>query len=183
PELAAKVRMLRDHGSSQKYHHKVVGVNSRMDGLQGAVLGVKLRHLPNWNEERRRKAEMYREQLNGVDGIILPREMDYAQHIYHIFAVRVRNRDALMAALTEKGVGCGIHYPVPVHLQEAYSFMGMKKGQFPVAEKCADELVSLPMFAELAEEQIEYVAYEIKSFLRHYRPVATDMTTQAQPSA
>jgi dTDP-4-amino-4,6-dideoxygalactose transaminase len=183
PELAAKVRMLRDHGQSHKYHHQVIGVNSRMDGLQGAVLGVKLRYLPNWNEERRRRAELYREQLSGVDGIILPREMDYARHIYHIFAVRVRNRDALMAALTEKGVGCGIHYPVPVHLQEAYNFMGMKKGQFPVAEKCADEVVSLPMFAELTEEQIEYVAYEIKSFFRHYRPVAADMTTQAQPFA
>ena len=182
PELAAKVRMLRDHGQSRKYHHQVIGVNSRMDGLQGAVLGVKLRHLPKWNEERRRRAELYREQLSGVDGVFLPREMDYAQHIYHIFAVRVRNRDALMAALTEKGVGCGIHYPVPVHLQEAYSFMGMKKGQFPVAEKCADEVMSLPMFAELTEEQIEYVAYEIKSFFRHYRPVAADMTTQPQPS-
>jgi len=183
PELAAKVRMLRDHGQSRKYHHQVIGVNSRMDGLQGAVLGVKLRHLPRWNEERRRRAEMYREQLSGVDGVILPREMEYAQHIYHIFAVRVRNRDALMAALTEKGVGCGIHYPVPVHLQEAYNFMGMKMGQFPVAEKCADEVVSLPMFAELTEEQIEYVAYEVKSFFRHYRPAATDMTTQVQPFA
>ena len=180
PELAAKIRMLRDHGQSRKYHHDVIGVNSRMDGIQGAVLGVKLRCLQNWNAERRRRVAMYREHLSGIGDIVLPREMDYAQHIYHIFAVRVRNRDALMATLNEKGIGCGIHYPVPVHLQEAYSFLGMRKGQFPVAEKCAEEMVSLPMFAELTEEQIEYVAYEIKSFFRHNRYVMADMATQAQ---
>ena len=171
--------MLRDHGQSRKYHHEVIGVNSRMDGLQGAVLGVKLRHLPDWNAMRRQRAEKYREQLSGVDGVVLPSEMGYAKHVYHIFAVRVRNRDAFVTALTEKGVGCGIHYPVPVHLQEAYNFMGVKKGRFPVAEKCADEVVSLPMFAELTEEQIEYVAYEVKSFFKHYRPLVMDQVIPA----
>ena len=179
PELSAKIRMLRDHGQSRKYHHEVIGVNSRMDGLQGAVLGVKLRHLPDWNAMRRQRAEKYREQLSGVDGVVLPSEMGYAKHVYHIFAVRVRNRDAFVTALTEKGVGCGIHYPVPVHLQEAYNFMGVKKGRFPVAEKCADEVVSLPMFAELTEEQIEYVAYEVKSFFKHYRPLVMDQVIPA----
>lgn len=176
PGLAATIKMLRDHGQSRRYHHEVIGVNSRMDGLQGGVLGVKLRYLPSWNAERRRKADMYREQLSGVDGIILPREMDYARHVYHIFAARVRNRDAFLAALTEKGVGCGIHYPVPIHLQGAYSSMVMKKGTFPVAEKCAAEVVSLPMFPELTEEQIEHVVYEVKSFLRKCQPPRRDDT-------
>jgi dTDP-4-amino-4,6-dideoxygalactose transaminase len=183
PELAEKVRILRDHGQSRKYRHEVIGVNSRMDGLQGAVLGVKLRHLPDWNEKRRRRAYMYREQLSGVNGIILPREMEYARHIYHIFALRVPKRDEFMAALTEKGVGCGIHYPVPVHLQGAYSFMGLQRGSFPVAEKCADELVSLPMFAELTEEQIEYVAYEVKKIFRPHRHAVPDISTRTQPAA
>jgi len=180
PELTSKIRMLRDHGQSRKYCHEVIGVNSRMDGLQGVVLGVKLRHLPSWNAERRRIAEIYREQLSGVDGVILPTEMDYAQHIYHIYAVRVRNRDAFMASLTENGIGCGIHYPVPVHLQQAYNFMGMKKGKFPVAEKCADEVVSLPMFPELTKEQIEYVVYWVKSFFLHNRQLAAETTTPVQ---
>ncbi len=167
PELEQRIRKLRDHGQSRKYFHEMIGVNSRMDGLQGAVLGVKLRHLPDWNEARRRNAELYRTYLNGVDGLILPQEMDYAKHIYHIFAVRVPNRDAFMNELTQQDIGCGIHYPVPVHLQEAYAFMGMPKGSFPVAEQCADETVSLPMFPELSQEQIELVADVIIRYFRH----------------
>jgi len=183
PDLAQKIKTLRDHGQSQKYHHKVIGVNSRMDGLQGAVLGVKLRHLSDWNEARRKNAQIYREQLSGLEGVILPREFDYGQHVYHIFAVRVSNRDAFMAALNEKGVGCNIHYPVPVHLQEAFSFMGLRKGHFPVAERCAEEVVSLPMFAELTEDQIEYVVDAVKSFFPKKRPLATEMITAAQTFA
>ena len=165
PELAAKVRMLRDHGQSRKYHHEVIGVNSRMDGFQGAVLGVKLKYLAIWNEARRRNAQKYRELLSGIDGVILPREMDYARHVYHIFAVRVRNRSDFMTELTEKGIGCGIHYPIPVHLQNAYAFLGKGAKSFPVTEECADDIVSLPMSPELTGEQIEYVADTIKRFL------------------
>jgi dTDP-4-amino-4,6-dideoxygalactose transaminase len=157
-----------------------------MDGLQGAVLGVKLRHLPNWNEARRRNAELYRTHLSAVDGVALPTEMDYAKHIYHIFAVRVLNRDALMAELTQKDIGCGIHYPVPIHLQDAYGFMGMPRGSFPMAERCADETVSLPMYPELREEQIELVADVIRKFSRHashpHRKVRTD-SGRATPEA
>lgn len=167
PDLAAKVRMLRDHGQSKKYHHEAIGVNSRMDGFQGAVLGVKLKHLAAWNDARRRNAEAYRGLLSGIDGITLPAEMDYARHVYHIFAVRVRNRSAFMAELTEKGIGCGIHYPVPIHLQAAYAFLGKGVKSFPVTEMCADDVVSLPMFPELSGEQMEYVADTIKRFLSH----------------
>jgi dTDP-4-amino-4,6-dideoxygalactose transaminase len=103
--------------------------------------------------------------LSGVDGVVVPEEAPYARHIYHIYAVRVQNRDKLMSALGEKGVSCGIHYPIPIHLTEAYKFMGLGKGSFPAAEKCADELLSLPMYPELSEEQIEYVCSAIKSLL------------------
>jgi len=165
--LAAKIKMLRDHGQSKKYAHDMIGVNSRMDGLQGAVLGVKLKYLASWNYARIRNADLYRERLGGVEGVVLPEKMPYAHHIYHIFAIGVQDRDLLMKALAEKEIGCGVHYPVPVHLQDAYSFMGHKKGSFPVAEKCAEETLSLPMFAELTEEQIEHTADVIKKHFRH----------------
>ncbi|MDR2017699.1 MAG: DegT/DnrJ/EryC1/StrS family aminotransferase [Syntrophobacterales bacterium] len=165
PELADKMKMFRDHGQAKKYYHGMIGWNARMDGFQGAILGVKLKHLSPWNDSRRRNAAKYSELLSGLGDIVVPKEMSYARHVYHIYAIRVKNRDAFMNSLVEKGVNCGIHYPVPVHLQEAYSSLGLKKGSFPVAEKCADEFVSLPMFAELTDEQIEYVADTVKSIL------------------
>jgi len=161
--LADKMRMLRDHGSSKKYYHQVVGWNARMDGFQGAVLSVKLKHLPAWNEARRKNAELYNKLLSGLEGVITPKEMDYARHVYHIYAIRAQKRDDLIAKLGEKGVNCGIHYPVPVHLQNAYASLGLKAGSFPVAEKVASEFVSLPMFAELTEEQIHYTADMVKA--------------------
>jgi dTDP-4-amino-4,6-dideoxygalactose transaminase len=178
-ELATRVKMVRDHGQSRKYYHDMIGVNGRMDGFQGAVLGVKLKYLTSWNEARMRNAEFYRAMLDGVDGIVVPRKMDYAGHVYHIFAVRVCNRDAFIAALTEKGIGCGVHYPVPIHLQAAYGFLGKGQGSFPIAERLSNELVSLPMFAELTEEQIECVTYAVKSYLRH-TPSAPDMPLDAR---
>lgn len=165
-ELDKKIRILRDHGQSRKYWHDVIGVNGRMDGLQGAVLEVKLRYLAAWNEARRRNAAIYNRLLEGVEGVVTPREMEYGRHVYHIYAIRVQDRQGLMDALTGRGVSCGIHYPVPVHLQDAYQFLGIGKGAFPVAERCAEEFVSLPMFPELSEEQIEKVVYEIKNFFR-----------------
>ncbi len=164
-ELNEVIRMLREHGQSRKYYHELVGVNSRMDGIQGAVLDVKLKYLASWNEGRRRTAALYNELLEGVDGVVTPKEMPYAKHIYHIYAIRVQNREALSKALADKGIACGIHYPVPIHLQHAYNFMGIEKGVFPVAETCAEELLSLPMFPEMTREQIEHVVAEIKGFL------------------
>ncbi len=165
-DLAAKMRMIRDHGSSKKYYHSYVGWNARMDGFQGAVLSVKLPYLASWNEARRRNAKLYDTFLDGSKGIIAPKEMPYAKHVYHIYAVRVQNRDAVISALGEKGIGTNIHYPVPVHLQEAYRFLGLKPGTCPVAEKCASEFVSLPMFPELSAEQIEYVCTELKRIVQ-----------------
>jgi dTDP-4-amino-4,6-dideoxygalactose transaminase len=136
-----------------------------MDGLQGAILSVKLKHLAEWNESRRKNAKIYNDLLAGLDGVVTPREADYAKHVYHIYAVRTKNRDALMNALAEKDIHCGIHYPVPVHQQEAYHSLGLAKGSFPIAELCASELVSLPMFPELTEHQIKQVADKIKEFL------------------
>jgi len=161
--LADKMRILRDHGSSKKYYHQVVGWNARMDGFQGAVLSVKLKYLSQWNDARRKNASLYNQLLSGTQEIIIPTEMDYARHVYHVYALRVKNRDALIAALGEKGIGTNVHYPVPVHLQNAYASMGLKEGTYPVAEKCASEFISLPMFAELTEEQISYVAEQVKA--------------------
>jgi len=165
-ELAEKLRMFRDHGQAKKYYHSMVGWNGRMDGLQAAVLSVKLKYLASWNEARRRNAQHYNELLANTDGLIIPAEADYARHIYHIYTIRAENRDALMGDLAQKDIACGIHYPLPIHLQEAYRFLGHGKGSFPIAERCAQEQVSLPMFAELTSEQIEKVCQEIRSFLR-----------------
>jgi dTDP-4-amino-4,6-dideoxygalactose transaminase len=172
-KLSDRVRMLRDHGQSSKYYHAMIGMNSRMDGVQGAVLRVKLRHLTAWNHARIRNAALYRKLLAGVDGIVLPVQKDYAHHVYHLFAVRVRNRQEFMAALAERGINCGIHYPVPIHLQDAYRSLGLGKGNYPVAEKCAEEVVSLPMYPELTAGQIEFVATEVKNLLRCGQAPAT----------
>ena len=165
PAMAAKIRMVRDHGQSKKYHHDLIGWNDRMDGIQGAILSAKLKHLSTWNEARRKNALLYTKLLKNTGGIVVPEEAPYARHIYHVYAVRVPNRDKLMSALGEKGISSGIHYPIPIHLTDAYKFMGLGKGSFPAAEKCADEFLSLPMFPELAEEQIEYVCSELKNLL------------------
>jgi len=163
-ELAEKMRMFRDHGQGKKYYHLMIGWNARMDGFQGAVLSVKLKHLAAWNEARRENAQLYNRLLADVDGIITPLEAEYAKHIYHVYAIRTKNRDALKRDLSEKDIFCGIHYPIPIHLQEAYKFLGKERGSFPVAERCAEEFVSLPMFAELSQEQINSVCHEIRCF-------------------
>ena len=163
-ELADTMRMFRDHGQRQKYYHSIVGWNARMDGFQGAVLSVKLPHLPAWTEARRKNATLYDSLLEDIPEVITPHAADYARHVYHVYAIRTRNRDAFMAALSEQGISCGIHYPVPLHLQEAYQNLGYKKGDFPIAEKCADEFVSLPMYPELPEDSIYYVAEKIKEY-------------------
>ena len=164
-ELAEKIRVLRDHGQARKYFHSMIGWNARMDGFQGAVLSVKLKHLPAWNDARKRNARFYDELLADADDVITPVEVDRAGHVYHVYAIRTKDRDALINYLAEKNVYCRIHYPIPIHLQNAYSFLGKGKGSFPVAEKCAEQLVSLPMFPELSEEQIEYVVRETKHFI------------------
>jgi len=168
-EAAAKMRVFREHGQPKKYFHDMIGWNCRMDGLQAAVLSVKLQHLPAWTEARRKHAKQYEQLLEGLPGIVLPHEADYAQHVYHIYAMRDGRRDELMTALGDKGIATGIHYPVPLHLTGAYQHLGYKEGSFPVSERIARELVSLPMFPELTREQIEYVVTGIKEFVQTCR--------------
>src|SRR6266496_4232931 len=156
-DLAEKIRVLRDHGQSRKYHHTLIGWNCRMDGIQAAVLSVKLRYLEQANLLRRQRASLYNEAFAGIDDIATPVEADYARHVYHIYAVRVQERDEIRRFLEAKGIGCGVHYPIPIHLQEAWRNLGYSEGSFPIAENLAKEFLSLPMFPELAEEQIEYV--------------------------
>lgn len=164
-ELARKIAMYRDHGQARKYYHDVVGWNARMDGIQGAALQLKLKHLEAYNEARRRHAAHYRSLLNGVAGLVPPRERAECRHVYHLFVVRVPERDQVLKELAEHGVHCGIHYPIPVHLQEAYRGLGLRRDMFPVSEQCADEVLSLPMYPELTEAQVETVARELKACL------------------
>jgi dTDP-4-amino-4,6-dideoxygalactose transaminase len=142
----------------------MIGWNARMDGIQGAVLNVKLKYLMDWNESRRAHAREYSRLLSTMEGLLVPREADSAKHVFHIYAIRIKERDRLMAYLAGKGVSCGIHYPVPIHLQKAYRCLGLTQGAFPVAEMCAAEFLSLPMFPELTAEQIQLVSNDIKGF-------------------
>jgi len=163
-ELARKFKMIRDHGAEKKYYHEVYGHNYRMEGIQGAVLGVKLRHLGAWTEARRRNAAMYNAALKGIPGVVTPQEMPYAKHVYHLYVIRAPRRDELQKHLEAKGVATGLHYPVPLHVQNAFKHLGYKEGDFPVTEKAAREILSLPMFPELTAEQIAYVAGAIREF-------------------
>ncbi|HEY0376096.1 MAG TPA: DegT/DnrJ/EryC1/StrS family aminotransferase [Pyrinomonadaceae bacterium] len=162
-EVARRVRLLRDHGSEQKYRHEIIGYNFRLEGIQGAVLNVKLKHLGRWNDLRRSTARRYGELLNGSN-LTLPRELPSAEHVYHLYVVQTGGRDALQKALAEAGVQTGIHYPVPIHLQPAYAFLGHKPGDFPEAERQAARVLSLPMFPELTEKQIMHVAETVRGF-------------------
>ena len=164
--VADRMRMFRDHGQSARYYHAMVGWNSRMDGLQGAILRAKLKYLAGWNDARRAHAKHYNAVLQDVAGVTTPFEADYAGHVYHIYAVRCARRDALLQSLAQQDIYCGIHYPLGLHLQEAYASLGYARGSFAVAETLAGEELSLPMFAELTAEQIAFVCEKIKEFAR-----------------
>ncbi len=165
-EVARKFRLFRDHGSVQKYSHESFGHNYRMEGIQGAVLGIKLKHLDDWTDRRRRHAAAYTERLRGVGDLILPSEMPYAKHVYHLYVIQTTQRDALQKYLSEQGIGTGLHYPIPLHLQKCFAHLGYRKGDFPASEQLADRCLSLPMFAELTPEQIDTVTDAIKRFFR-----------------
>jgi dTDP-4-amino-4,6-dideoxygalactose transaminase len=164
-ELEGKIKVLRDHGQARKYYHSRIGWNARMDGIQGAVLRVKLKRLETANSGRRANARIYEELLGGGKEIVTPYVAPDNRHIYHVYAVRVRGRDQVLESLAGKGISCAIHYPVPVHLQEAYRWLGYGEGSFPVAERSAREVLSLPMYPELSQEQIQAVATELKAGL------------------
>ncbi|HEX3345942.1 MAG TPA: DegT/DnrJ/EryC1/StrS family aminotransferase, partial [Polyangiaceae bacterium] len=161
PEFIKKTRMLRDWGQEKRYHHVLEGFNYRMDNLQGAFLRIKLKHLPAWTEQRRAHAARYRELFEG-SGVRFPKEMPYAKHVYHLYAVMAENRDALHKILGDKGIATGFHYPIPVHLQPCFESLGYKRGQLPHTEKAAAEEISLPMFAELTDDQIREIAAATK---------------------
>jgi dTDP-4-amino-4,6-dideoxygalactose transaminase len=156
------MRLLRNHGSDKKYVHDVVGYNYRMDGIQGAVLDVKLRHLEAWTDGRRRAAALYDGLLNGIPKPDVPA---YAKHVYHIYPIFVDDREKVRTELAQRGIETNAHYPVPCHLQEAFKDLGNGKGAFPHSEYVAEHELSLPMYAELTEEQIQYVARQVREVL------------------
>ena len=164
PGIAEKIRMFRNYGQSEKYHHDDFGWNSRLDTMQAAVLSVKLPHLNEWNEARRKNAALYRELLRDVP-VRLPVEVAGNKHIYHVFIIRVNRRDELLAFLGARQISCGIHYPIPNHLQKAYADLGYKAGAFPISERIAGEILSLPMYPELSTEQVRYVCDSIRDFM------------------
>lgn len=158
------LRMYRDWGAEKKYMHELKGFNARLEGIQGAVLRVKLRHLEKWTESRRRIARRYGELMAGIDGVVLPKEVPDRRHVWHIYAVRVKDREGFMKFLGDRGVSTGIHYPVAVHELGAWKDLGYKRGDFPVSEAAADEVVSLPMFPEMTDPMIEQVAEAVHAW-------------------
>ncbi len=165
---AARIKRLRDHAQDGRHHHVELGYNARMEGIQGAVLDVKLRHLDDWNDARQRHAGRYNELLAGVPGLRLPTAREAAAHVWHLYVVLLDgvDRDVLMKQLSERGIATAIHYPTPVPLQPAYAHLGHRRGDFPVAEDVTRRCVSLPMFPELTGEQVEYVAAQLRSCLK-----------------
>lgn len=162
--LAERMRTLRNYGSDRKYYHDELGENSRLDSIQAAVVGIKLKHLDAWSDRRRAAAAGYTERLADVGDIVTPKVAANVEHVFHLYVIRTQQRDALMAHLQDRGIGCIIHYPVPIHLQKAYEDMAWKQGQFPLTEACADEILSLPMFPDLSEAQLDEVADGVRSF-------------------
>ena len=175
-QLARKAKMLRDHGSLEKYQHHVFGHNYRMEGLQGAVLGVKLKHLAHWTEKRREVARKYNEFLKGVEFIDLPAEKPNVKHVYHLYVVQILKgggektksvRDKLVLDLKEKGIATGLHYPIPLHLQKCFSYLNYNYGDFPISETLSDACLSLPIYPEITDDQIEFVSTNILKFFKN----------------
>ena len=173
-ELARTARMLRNHGQAKKYYHDVEGYNGRLDAIQAGFLKAKLKHLADWNHDRREVAARYREMFNSHGSVILPHEPEWANSVYHLFVIRVAQRDDLMKRLAEEGIGAGIHYPIPLHLQKAYAHLAYTAGDFPVAEKVAREIVSLPMYPQLTTTQQAKVVDVVRRFC-HERSAAALM--------
>ena len=163
PELYRRIRMIRDHGSERRYYHDLVGMNARLDEVQAVVLRAKLPHLTDWNQQRRAHASLYNQLLQDSP-VVTPVENKGNTHIYHLYVLRTPKRDELQAFLKERGIFTGIHYPVPNHLQPAMKSLGYKPGDFPVTEQVVTEIISLPMFAELTDEEISHVADMVKEF-------------------
>jgi dTDP-4-amino-4,6-dideoxygalactose transaminase len=162
--LADKMKMLRDHGQAKKYYHDVEGYNGRLDALQAGLLHVKLGHLAKWNAQRRDRAAEYGRLLVAADAVVTPHEPAWSKAVYHLYVIRTVDREGLMEQLKKQGIGSGIHYPIPLHLQKAYASMKYQRGDFPVTERAAEEIVSLPMFPQLTADQQAQVVKEVISF-------------------
>lgn len=162
--LADRVRRLRVHGGEKMYHHEVVGTNSRLDALQAAVLHVKLSHLDHWNEARRRNAADYDERLADVDGVCTPAVDPRNEHVFHQYTIRAARRDELRRHLEARGIGVGVYYPLPLHLQPCFRALGYRDGDLPVAEQLGREVLSLPVYPELGSERLERVAWAVRTF-------------------
>ena len=164
-KIASMVAKLRDHGRIDKYNSDVIGYGERLDALQAAILNVKLNHLPEWTIQRRTKSYYYNLLLQDCSQLVLPYEESYGKKVYYMYVLRTKFRDKLLKELSLKGINCGIHYPIPLHLQPALNYLGYKEGDFPVAEKAAQEILSLPMYPELTLEQVEYIANQVKEIV------------------
>ncbi len=162
-ELGDKIRKIRDHGSGIRYHHDLIGFNARLDEIQAVVLRAKLPHLAHWNQERREHAHLYNKLLKGTQ-VLIPTEDPNNMPVYHLYVVSASHRDELQAFLKEKGIFTGIHYPIPVHMQKAMDFLGYKQGDLPITEKAVSQILSLPMYAEISEEEIKSVVDSVKDF-------------------
>ena len=162
-KIADKLKLLRDYGQKEKYHHLIKGYNRRLDTLQAVVLRIKLNYVKEWNESRRRHALRYNELLQDSQAT-LPVNADFAESVYHLYVIRVPNRNEMLSFLQQNGISVGIHYPIPIHLQPAYMDLGYQKGDFPVTERYADEILSLPMFPELNDDQITYITNVLMEF-------------------
>jgi dTDP-4-amino-4,6-dideoxygalactose transaminase len=164
PKVADSLQMLRNYGQRVKYHHETVGYNHRLDTIQAAILRVKLKYMDQWNAARRDHADQYTELLS-VNSVVTPTVADYAEPIWHLYVIRVAYRDELLKYLADHNIYAGMHYPVPIHLQKAYADLGYKPGDFPISEKYAEQILSLPMYPELTPDMIEYVTALVKEFL------------------
>lgn len=164
PELATELAKIRQHGALNKYYHERIGHNYRMEGLQAAILNVKLRYIEQWTAKRQQRAALYSQLLESCSEVVLPKIAATNQHVYHLFVIRCRNRDKLREYLTHKGVETGLHYPLPLHLQKAYAGLGYQSGSFPTAEQLSGEILSLPISEQLSEDEAKYVSKCIKAF-------------------
>ena len=162
--LADKIRMYANHGRSEKYNHELEGVNSRLDGIQAAILSVKLKHLEEWNSKRNKNARIYNERLKNIENIITPVIPDDCDHVFHVYVIRLKERDRLKKFLADNNIFCGIHYPIALTNLKAYSYLEHNPEDFPVSSKLQNEILSLPMFPELTEEKIEYMVNKINLF-------------------
>jgi dTDP-4-amino-4,6-dideoxygalactose transaminase len=180
--IAGTIRILRDHGQAAKYYHDMEGFNGRLDAIQAGLLHVKLRHLAEWNRQRQHKAAIYSELFSSADGVLLPFEPQSSRAVYHLYVVRVADRQALRSHLESAHIGTGIHYPIPLHLQKAYRTLGYRQGDFPITERVAAEILSLPMYPNLDRPQQERIVQQALNYLSSERKTSVRKTPASVPS-